>query len=397
MTRARPELRTPRLLIAFNGLQFVLFPIPVITLFWKDQIGLSLTDIMVLQAIFGLSSVLFEFPSGYLADRIGHRTALLTGASLWIVGWTLYAMATTFASVMAAEIVLGAGHAFVSGADAALLYASLAAAGDAGSYARWEGGVRAAGQMSEAASAAVGGWLYALAPRLPLWLQIPVAAAQVATAAAMRAPRSATAVATGHAMHMIRVLRYTATHRRVRTAIALSVTLGLATFVMVWFIQPWMQRRGIPAAWFGPIWAAANLWLAGMSLVSARIAGVFGRHATLIGCAVLAVAGYAGLAFLATPWAVVLYLCFMTTRGLQGPILLSVIQADAPDQDRATVLSLNALCFRLGFVACGPAAGALAERIGLEPALGVVGGGVAVASVAALTAFVRAHDTANAA
>jgi hypothetical protein len=90
---------------------------------------------------------------------------------------------------------------------------------------------------------------------------------------------------------------------------------------------------------------------------------------------------------------VVFYLCFMTTRGLQGPILLSVIQADAPDEDRASVLSLNALCFRLAFVACGPAAGALAERIGLEPALGVLGGAVAVASTAAVAAFVRAHGS----
>ena len=66
------------------------------------------------------------------------------------------------------------------------------------------------------------------------------------------------------------------------------------------------------------------------------------------------------------------YLCFMTTRGLQGPILATVIQADAPDEDRASVLSLNALGFRLAFVGCGPAIGALVDRIGLEPALGML-------------------------
>jgi predicted MFS family arabinose efflux permease len=84
----------------------------------------------------------------------------------------------------------------------------------------------------------------------------------------------------------------------------------------------------------------------------------------------------------------------MTTRGLQGPILASVIQADAPNEDRASVLSLNALCFRLAFVACGPAAGALADRIGLEAALGVLAGVVAVTSAVALAAFARAHTVA---
>ena len=388
-------VRTPRLLVAFNGLAFVLFPIPVVTLFWKDQIGLSLTDIMVLQAVFGLSSVLLEFPSGYLADRIGHRASLLAGATLWVAGWPLYSSATTFAGVMAAEIVLGAGHAFISGADAALLYASLAAAGDVPSYTRWEGRVRAAGQIGEAASSAVGGWLYALAPRLPFWLQIPVAVLLLGSAAAMRAPHAAAPVATSHATHMARILRYAFTHRRLRTAIALSVTLGMSTFVMVWLIQPWMQRRGIPTAWFGPIWAAAHLWLAAVSLASARVTETFGRPATLAACALLAVAGYAALAIAGTPWAVLFYLCFMTTRGLQGPILVSTIQADAPNDDRASVLSLNALCFRLAFVACGPAVGTMADRIGLEPALGVLAGVVAVTSAVAFAAFARAHAAPN--
>src|SRR5262247_1944978 len=58
-----------RLLAVYAACQFLLFPIPIITLFWKDQIGMSLADIMVLQAIFGLAVVLCEFPSGYLAAR----------------------------------------------------------------------------------------------------------------------------------------------------------------------------------------------------------------------------------------------------------------------------------------------------------------------------------------
>ena len=60
-----------------------LFPIPVITLFWKEEIGMSLTEIMWLQAIFGATTVLLEFPSGYVADRLGYRRSLLTGALFW--------------------------------------------------------------------------------------------------------------------------------------------------------------------------------------------------------------------------------------------------------------------------------------------------------------------------
>jgi hypothetical protein len=59
--------------VASSGLRAALFPIPIITLFWKDEIGISLTGIMGLQAIFGAAAVLVEFPSGYVADHLGYR------------------------------------------------------------------------------------------------------------------------------------------------------------------------------------------------------------------------------------------------------------------------------------------------------------------------------------
>ncbi len=176
----------PRLLVLLHALQFTLFPIPIITLFWKDQIGLSLADIMVLQAVFGLSVVLLEFPSGYVADRVGYRPSLLVGAALWCAGWLIYSGATSFAMVMVAEVVLGGGSAFISGADRALLWVSLEAEGRRAEYTRWDGRGRAASQMAEAGSAAVGGWLYSLAPRLPVWAQVPVAVLALGTVSALR-------------------------------------------------------------------------------------------------------------------------------------------------------------------------------------------------------------------
>src|SRR5262250_2803717 len=107
-------MKNVRLLVAYTACQFLLFPIPIITLFWKDQIGMSLADIMVLQAIFGLAVVVFEFPSGYLADRFGYRRSLLLGAALAVAGWAIYARASTFAGVALAETILGAGVAFIS-------------------------------------------------------------------------------------------------------------------------------------------------------------------------------------------------------------------------------------------------------------------------------------------
>ena len=46
------------LLYAFSFLQMTLFPMAVITLFWKEHIGLSLSQILLLQSIFAVAMVM---------------------------------------------------------------------------------------------------------------------------------------------------------------------------------------------------------------------------------------------------------------------------------------------------------------------------------------------------
>src|SRR5262249_38639783 len=137
---------------------------------------------------------------------------------------------------------------------------------------------------------------------------------------------------------------------------------SLPSFLMVWLVQPYMRRRGVPIAWFGPVWAAANLWLAGTSLVASRVASEFGLRRTLLACCLLVPAGYGLMAVTTAAWGVVFYLCLMTVRGLQGPLLVAALQQDAPDDDRAAVLSLAALCFRLAVVLVGPPLGWLVDH-----------------------------------
>lgn len=384
----------PRLLVGLSALQFALFPIPVITLFWTEQIGMSLTDVMTLQAAFSLSVVVCEFPSGYLADRIGYRASLLIGGVAWVAGWLGYVRAASFGAVLLAEMGLGVGAAFISGADRALLWVSLETAGRGSEYVRWDGRMRAAGQASEAVTSATGGWLYTISPRLPFWLQIPVAALGLASIVALReVPRPTAARHRSHLERAWHVLRFTLWRgRRLRAAMALAVALGLSSFVMVWLIQPYMRARGIPPSWFGPVWAAAHAWLTMVSLGSARVVSALGVRGTLFGCCVLIPLGYAGLAASSSAGGVVFYLAFMTLRGLQGPILGRVMQEEALPDDRASVLSVAALLFRLSFVIAGPPIGVLVDRVGMNGALAILGVLFTAASLAALFAFARSHD-----
>jgi MFS family permease len=89
-----------------------LFPMAILTLFQQGHLGLSMTEIMVVQALFGLSLAVFEFPSGYLADRIGYRASLFFASALSIGGWGF--VAPVLAHAEQAEIPSGDRASLVS-------------------------------------------------------------------------------------------------------------------------------------------------------------------------------------------------------------------------------------------------------------------------------------------
>ena len=72
---------------------------PVIVLFYKEN-GLSMQDIMVLQALYSLALVIFEVPSGYFSDTIGRRNSLVTGSILCTFGFFIYSLSYSFFEFM---------------------------------------------------------------------------------------------------------------------------------------------------------------------------------------------------------------------------------------------------------------------------------------------------------
>ncbi len=130
------SIRNVRLFIAFRIFFNARFYYPVFTILFLDY-GLTIESFAVLNAVWAGTIVLFEVPSGALADVMGRRNLLVTAAVIMVAEMALLTFAPRGEPLLllifftANRILSGAAEAAASGADEAIAYDSLAREGDA--------------------------------------------------------------------------------------------------------------------------------------------------------------------------------------------------------------------------------------------------------------------------
>ncbi len=369
----RPTQANPRLLCIFQGLQMSLFPMAVITIFWQRQIGLSMTEIMVLQGCFGLAMALFEFPSGYLADRMGYRRTLVAASIAMVVGWSIYLVAASFLVVLLAEVVLGIAMSLISGADSALLYESLLESGQETEFSRWTGLLKFWGQFGEGSAALVAGLLYAVSPRLPFALEVLVWLVNLGIALLFVEPSRERPLLKAGLDQLIGLARVVRQSPALRDVAFLMIVLGMSSFVPVWIIQLYAVDAGVSEVLLGPIWAVANYSVAIAALFSSRLALRWGLFPILGLCIVLIGVGYLGLGTVTAVWGFAFYFLLTVMRGIFHPVLHHEEQRLVPSSDRAGLISLRSFVFRMVFFVLGPVVGISIDRLGYHPILLALG------------------------
>ncbi|HEY3407239.1 MAG TPA: hypothetical protein VGK53_03610, partial [Propionicimonas sp.] len=105
------------------------------TLFLLDA-GLDNTQAFAANAFFTLGMVLFEIPTGVVADTRGRRYSFLLGTfsllASTVLYWVMWATKAPFWGWAIASVLIGLGFTFFSGATEAWLVDALAAAGFTG-------------------------------------------------------------------------------------------------------------------------------------------------------------------------------------------------------------------------------------------------------------------------
>lgn len=341
---------------------------PVIVLFYQDN-GLGMQEIFWLKSIYSIAIVVMEIPSGYLADVWGRKSTLLLGAILGAAGFAMYSFSFGFWAFAAAEIVLGLGHSFVSGADSALLYDTLKAQEREKEYIKQEGWITSSGNFAEAIAGVTGGLLATLSLRMPFYVQFAVASIAIPAAFLLSEPQIHTEKATKTFKSILKTIRQTFLHRELRSAILVSSFTGTASLTFAWFVQPYFQAAGLPLSLYGILWTLLNLSVGVSSMLSYKVESRLGQRNSLLLIIFGLTIGYLLAAWEISLAGIAILFAFYLFRGIAHPILKDYINRYTQSEVRATILSLRNFVIRINFAVIGPLLGYLTDRFNLGTAL----------------------------
>ncbi|MEU9574606.1 MFS transporter [Streptomyces massasporeus] len=152
--------RLTRTLYGYAFLDDFVLLYPVYALLFADT-GMSLWQISSLFALWSVTGVVLEVPSGAWADAMSRRRLLWIGPLLTAAGFALWVAVPSYAAFAAGFVLWGAGGALGSGALEALVYDELDRLGAADRYARVMGRARAARLLGTVAATGLAGPLFA--------------------------------------------------------------------------------------------------------------------------------------------------------------------------------------------------------------------------------------------
>jgi MFS family permease len=359
--------------------------------------GLSHKEAFQLKAIYSISIVICEVPSGYLADILGRKVTLVLGAVLGTLGFVFYSLGNGFWTFLAAEMTLGIGQSFVSGADSAMLYDSLKADGRSNKYLKYEGINFSVGNYSEALAGLAGGSLAEISLHLPFYFQTGIAFLGIPAALTLIEPQGLSARKRPGFKDILRVVHYALVKsNKLRWNLIYSAIIGTSTLTMAWVYQLRLDEFGYSEIFIGGTATALNLLVGTVTLFSSKLEKSMGKKITVLCTSLVITGGFitGGFANQASLFLFMLVVFYMG-RGIATPVLKDYINQITPSDIRATVLSVRSLLIRAIFAVIAPLFGWLSDSLSLSEAIWIVGLVFFALSMSTVTLFLSTLKTAD--
>lgn len=346
--------------------------------------GLSMSEILILQSIFSIVVLLWELPSGYIADKLGRAFCIKISAPIAAIAMITYGLSHRYWQFVVCELALAIATGLLSGVDTALLIDSLNASNRGKEYKKISQRLNALEFTAIALGVPI-----AMVIIYYLGIGSTIVADGILTLIAsffafklVEAPYSkddnpkTTRLSTWDSIKQLRL------NTEFLWLIVLSSTLSVSTYLGFWLSTPYYEKLGISVIWFGVILAIRSLWKAWLSHRFTQE-----KHVELN---MLSYALLAGLVYLAMAsnslWLIWLVLGHDIVQALGKQPIIDKLNDHFDQESRATMNSLVNLIQRLVYSIAGPLVGLMIDKTSLSKSFMIIG---VIFSAVALISLVR--------
>ncbi|NGQ96733.1 MFS transporter [Brevibacillus sp. SYP-B805] len=344
--------------------------------------GLNMSQVGLIESLFHAVIVLFEVPTGMVADLYGRKHSLLMGSLLSFFYALLMMIGGHFFVFSLAFALAGLAGTFRSGADNALLYDTLLHSGKTEDYTKVSGNMLAISLVAMSAAQWLGGvvaefswnWVYLGMLMVNGLLFIPLLLMKEPPRDSQASPNHQEKIPVRQRWknQFAESWRVWKQEYTLRSPLILFITLSCAMVIVMFYGQAFFSRMGFRSSEIGLIFTVESL----LAVIVAKFAYRIERRWTfgkLLVSIYLLICCLMGLFAVLHGWSAVAAFFFMGNLSVVlDPIFSHYVQSKIASSQRATFFSFISLATSLGTMILFPAFGVLVDRWGFDLAFGML-------------------------
>ena len=323
--------------------------------------GYSLIEIGIAETVFHITSLIFEIPSGVLADVFGRKKMLIVSTIMRMIGNAIMIASDNLFMVCMSIAFMALSYNFSSGSGDALAYDSLKLAGAEMHFEKYESNQLIIYRLCSGISTLCAGFALAIGHRLAYSTDLITGAVQLAVLFSLHEiyasePSKNISIGTRLISCFKESIGFIKEVRSVTGLMLCNSLVGAVDILLLFFLQAKLPEKGIPQ------------WGLGLALMFMELGGIVGSrlivhlkktsYKTIFAVSVLMVA--AGVAAEHSPVYQIMtlggFIAAMGDDALQVRTN-AVLQDMFPSEQRATLTSVESFTFSVIMIILSPLAG----------------------------------------
>jgi MFS family permease len=356
------------LLITIQALVLANFAASTLVIFLKDN-GISISQILFLQAFASAIVVLFEIPTGVFADVKGRKSSIIIAAALYAAASFIMLFASSFITFLISLGTAAMALVFFSGALDAIIYDSIKNTPEVKNISKLFAYANLCKAVAIGVAVILGGIVAKINFRYNFLIMTFLGIAAFVVSLTVKEPpyqkKKTTIVKEGG--NLKKTIKYVLNHDPLLLLMGMSAVLGNLLAIIIVYLQPLMFDVGFDIALFGFVFAFLTI----IQAIGGRVGSYLEKHVTRRDFAFVGVYGvafsYAVLAISFKPVMFTLSMCLLSFfAGMFVPVWIAYSNRFIPSQKRATITSLGSLVNSSIFLFFSPIFGLFTEAFSMR-------------------------------